>query len=421
VHPRLVIALFLLVMATSAAMGMATGKADDPCWNATIRGTQGNDVLRGSAGRDVIAGGAGNDVLIGGAGDDILCGGSGRDKLRGQAGDDALFGGDDERFLIDTEAYEWAGDSLAGGPGDDILDGGYDQQRGDLGEMGSTDRITFVGSRAGVNVDLLDGTATGQGHDTIRGPMHSVTGTRHDDTLLGTNGPDEFESSAGADRVDGRGGDDFISDSNSAATTPKPHDELGTTNTLIGGPGNDFIQSGSGDDDIRGGPGDDNLNAAYGVDRLTGGPGDDQLIDMIDTQSGHRLDGGPGNDTLGEVMLYTPADLKAQDAQTDSVGTIDLTAETLTSSIDGFPIRVPLISVENASAGWGTWTMVGTDGPNELIASDEKHPIRMFGRGGNDDLMGSFEHDLLDGGAGHDTALWTAGHDEKISIEKVRR
>jgi len=369
----------------------------------------------------VIAGREGNDILIGGAGDDVLCGGPGRDRLRGQAGDDALFGGDDERFLVDTDAYEWSGDSLAGGPGDDVLDGGYDKQRADLGELGSTDRITFAGSQTGVKVDLTAGTASGEGVDVIRAPMHSVTGTRHDDVLLGTNGADEFESSAGADRVDGRGGDDFISDSNSTATTPKPHDVPGSRNILIGGPGDDQIQTGTGDDTVRGGPGNDNINSDYGVDRLFGGPGDDQLIDMIDVRPGHRIDGGPGRDTLGDAMFYTPADIRTHDVQTDSVGTVDLAGGQLITTINGVPVHVPLIGVENASITWGTWTMIGTDGPNEFIAGDVKHPIRIIAGGGNDRMMGSFKHDVLDGGAGRDTDLWTPGSDQRTSIEKVIR
>jgi Ca2+-binding RTX toxin-like protein len=417
----LVVTLFVLVVGTSAGAGLAAGAVRDPCWNPTISGTHGNDVLRGTPGRDVIAGRDGNDVLIGGAGDDVLCGGPGHDKLRGQAGNDVLMGGDDQREAADTEYYEWNGDVLSGGPGDDVLDPGFDQLRHDLGETGIPDRITFVGSASGVVVDVPQGRATGEGRDTIVGPVHDVTGTRHDDVLLGTDAADEFESGAGSDRVEGRGGDDFISDSNSTTTTPKPRDQLGTANVLIGGPGDDSIQCDTGDDDIRGGPGDDNLNGGYGVDRISGGPGDDQLIDMIDARPGHSMNGGPGTDTLGEYMLYVPADVKRHDAQTDTVGTIDLADGSMTTSINGVPVRVPVVSIENASSGWGTWTMIGTDGSNELIAGDEKHPVRIIAGGGDDQMMGSFKHDVLDGGAGRDTDLWTSGRDQRISIEKVRR
>jgi len=418
VRPRLILGLFLLVTAISAAAGFTTSVSQDPCWNPTIVGTHGNDVLRGTPGPDVIAGHEGNDLLIGGAGNDVLCGGPGTDKLRGQAGDDALHGGDDDRYVVDTEAYEWTGDALSGGPGDDLLDGGYDDHDG---EPGMGDRITYVGSATGVTVDLIKGRATGEGNDSIVSPIQDVTGTRHDDVLLGTNDADQIESGAGSDRVDGRGGDDFISDSNSGTTTPKPRDEIGTANILIGGTGDDQIQCDTGDDDIRGGSGNDNLIGGYGVDRIVGGSGDDQLNDYIDSQTDQRLDGGPGTDTLGEVLLYRRSDVAQHGGRADSTGTIDLARGSLTSAIDGAPVRVALVSIENASSPWGSWTMIGTDGPNEFITGDEKRPVRIFAGGGNDQMMGSFKHDVLDGGPGRDTDLWSPGKDERISIEKVRR
>jgi len=420
VHPRLVLGLFLLVTAASAAAGLAASVAADPCWNATIRGTAGNDVLRGTPHRDVIAGGFGNDVLIGGAGDDLLCGGPGSDKLRGQTGDDVLLGGADERVIVDTEAYEWHGDALSGGPGDDVLDGGSDKSRQGLG---TTDRITYVGSATGVTVDLLKGRASGEGEDTIRGPIHDVTGSRYDDVFRGTNDADHFDGSAGSDWADGRGGADWLGDS--ASTLPNgphtPHDELGSKNVLIGGAGNDEIFGGAGDDDIRGGTGDDNLGGDYGVDRISGGTGDDQVGDWFGAQPGARIDGGPGTDTLADVMFYVPSDIPEKGGRSDSAGTVDLAGETITSSVDGVSVRIPLGGIENASSGWGTWTMIGTDGPNELIAGDEKHPVRIIAGGGDDQMMGSFKHDLLDGGAGKDTDLWSPGKDERISIEKIRR
>lgn len=420
-HPRLVIAAFALVVATSAAAGLAAGASEDPCWNATFRGGSGNDVLRGTPQGDIIAGGGGNDVLIGGSGDDVLCGGPGHDKLRGQAGNDALYGGDDEREVADTEYYEWNGDVLSGGPGDDLLDVGLDQKRHDLGETGIADRITFVGSANGVTVDLLKGTATGEGHDTIAGGVHVITGTRHDDVLLGTNRADELNSGVGSDHLDGRGGNDMVTDSNATTSNGEAQDALGTKNTLIGGPGDDELYAGSGDDVLRGGPGNDNLSGGFGVDQLTAGPGNDQVGDYLDARAGARLDGGPGTDTLSEFFLYGPEYLHTKDVRTVGTGTIDLGAGLISSSVDGVAVNVPLISVENGTTAYGQWTLIGSDGPNELIPFDQEQPVRVYAGGGDDQLMGSFKHDVLDGGAGHDTDLWSPGKDERISIEKVQR
>ncbi len=56
--------------------------------------------------------------------------------------------------------------------------------------------------------------------------------------------------------------------------------------TLRGGPGNDRLRSGGGNDKLVGGPGNDLLRGHLGDDALFGGPGAD------------RLSGGPGDDSL---------------------------------------------------------------------------------------------------------------------------
>src|SRR5262249_48347992 len=55
---------------------------------ATLVGTENDDILIGTDGPDVIAGLGGNDVISGLGGDDIICGGEGNDRLKGGAGKD---------------------------------------------------------------------------------------------------------------------------------------------------------------------------------------------------------------------------------------------------------------------------------------------------------------------------------------------
>lgn len=54
--------------------------------DATIVGTNGNDVLVGTDGDDVIWAGPGKDIVFGMGGDDIICGGDDPDLLFGGAG-----------------------------------------------------------------------------------------------------------------------------------------------------------------------------------------------------------------------------------------------------------------------------------------------------------------------------------------------
>jgi Ca2+-binding RTX toxin-like protein len=79
--------------------------------NATIVGTDGNDVRTASPGKDVIAGLGGSDTLSGLAGNDVICGGAGKDNLMGGKGKDSLLG-------------QKGKDALKGGPGRDLCKGG---------------------------------------------------------------------------------------------------------------------------------------------------------------------------------------------------------------------------------------------------------------------------------------------------------
>jgi Ca2+-binding RTX toxin-like protein len=106
--------------------------------NATITGTERDDVLTGTEGRDVIAafggddqisGLGGNDLICGDAGDDNVSGGTGKDKLSGQQGKDLLRGqrGKDVlRGQAGKDKLRGGGgkDKLRGGKGKDVCNGG---------------------------------------------------------------------------------------------------------------------------------------------------------------------------------------------------------------------------------------------------------------------------------------------------------
>jgi len=63
--------------------------------------------------------------------------------------------------------------------------------------------------------------------------------------------------------------------------------------TLRGGPGDDVLVGGGGDDKLLGGPGDDALTGRGGDDALYGGPGNDRLFGGSDVDT---CNGGPGRD-----------------------------------------------------------------------------------------------------------------------------
>jgi len=164
--------------------------------------------------------GDGNDVITGGSLNDTIYGDSGNDIIHGGAGNDRLFG-------------SGGSDTISGGPGDDYMDGGS-----------STDTVDYSASAAAVTVNLLLGTATGEGNDTLLN-FENVTGSGLDDTITGSTG----------------------------------------NNVLLGGAGNDTLHGGDGNDTLTGGS---------GLDQLFGDAGNDTLK----WDSADKLDGGTGFDTV---------------------------------------------------------------------------------------------------------------------------
>src|SRR5204862_218468 len=128
---------------------------------ATIVGTRGADTLRGTAGKDVIAGLRGADVIRGLGGVDIACGGRGDDVLAGGAGDDTLIG------------RGGGFDMLSGQGGDDVLRGGRGFDLADYFDANLDEGLSIAHP---ITVDLVAGTATGQGSDTLRG-IDGATGS----------------------------------------------------------------------------------------------------------------------------------------------------------------------------------------------------------------------------------------------------
>ena len=82
----------------------------------------------------------------------------------------------------------------------------------------------------------------------------TISGTIHDDRLVGTPGPDVICGLGGNDSIQGFAGND----------------------RLVGGPGDDTLDGGAGKDTLQGGAGNDVLKAKDGArDVVDGGPGTD--------------------------------------------------------------------------------------------------------------------------------------------------
>lgn len=304
----------------------------------------------------------------------IIAGTADPDWLVGTAEADTIYGNE-------------GGDTLIGGAGNDTLDGGAD------GQMGDT--VRYDDGPAGVTVNLLAGTAIDNwgDTDTLIGIEH-VTGSGHDDTLIGSAGSNWFRPGAGDDAVYGNGGDDVVMyEGDIAAVTADL--QAGTaagadigTDTLDGIRN---LHTGQGDDIIRMSDTGGYVFARGGDDTITGGAGDDTVY----AGSGNdRVDGGAGHDSVNYFDDYD--DVSGRDATGLGV-TVDLATG---AAIDNWGDIDTLIAIENVTGSRYDDTIAGDAGDNNLWGND-----------GNDTVSGGDGRDWLDGGAGNDNLQGGAGDD----------
>jgi len=225
-------------------------------FGVTILGRTGNDRLSGSAGTDTLDGGRGKDTVDYSAEGAIAVSGLPGGSVTTQDGADTLasienvIGSPQDDIIIGSGVVN----ELRGGAGDDTIAGleGADELYGGPGR----DTVDFVATERGVIVDLKEGTATGEGADTLKG-FEIVSGSNFGDVLNG---------SGGGDTLIGRGGNDVING-------------LDGADRASGGKGSDSIFGGKGPDELYGGPGNDLLDGGAGTnDRCRGNQGADSLV-----------------------------------------------------------------------------------------------------------------------------------------------
>ena len=254
---------------------------------------------------------------------ETLTGTNGNDAIYGYGGDDALYG-----FGNGPTGPYYGWETLVGGEGADRLYGG-----------GGHDLAEYWDSTVGVTVNLATGTGSG---GTAEGDLlysiELVTGSGHDDILIGSevfnslyggNGNDLLRGTGGIDYLSGDGlfgdaGDDtleagggpdylhggagydtvlysasqhrvFVSlDNNIGAYGDAEGDEYIFIENITGSAFGDDLWGHNGDNVLNGGDGNDSLKGLGGEDTLHGENGDD----FLDGGTGYDvMIGGPGNDT----------------------------------------------------------------------------------------------------------------------------
>ena len=262
--------------------------------SATIVGSAGSDRLVGTRRVDVIVSLGDDDEIHGRGGADIICSGGGNDTVYAGGNDDRVkAGGGSDTVIAGSEANLLASgeDLLEGGPGDDILIGGpgADWMRGGdgvdalLGLTGSDhydgggglDIAAFMVSQYAVVVDLAEGSATGEGEDSLTG-IEAVVGSAYRDALIGDSEVNFLWGYGEDDLIDGGGGNDFAlfglsevgiwADLSQGFAIGEGDDDLVSIenvvgsehdDTLIGDASANYLSGEGGTDEVRGGGGDD--------------------------------------------------------------------------------------------------------------------------------------------------------------------
>lgn len=183
-------------------------------------------------GIDNVSGGRGDDVLVAGDRSSSLSGGGGSDLLVGGPADDGLvgdgaYGGVDGN---DTLLGGGGNDMILGGPGGDVIRGGPGMDTMGWPHVGTGVRVT-LDDRPGDGVPGED--------DDVGSDVELLDGTRYDDVIVGSDGPQHLRGGDGDDRLDGGGGNDWLEGG------------PGNRNVLTGGGGVDRIDSIGAQDTIR--------------------------------------------------------------------------------------------------------------------------------------------------------------------------
>ena len=346
----------------SLVTGRATGEGTDSFTSfQTISGSEFGDTLTGDYAVNFFFGNGGNDQILGGppqSGDsidqtDIIAGGDGDDVIDGGDGFDMVSyqdrpdneNGTSFGVTVDLPSHSASGfgtdaldriEAVWGSPQDDVIMG--DGQDNFLVPAQGDDEVTggggddyaifwFAGqstpSFTGVTANLANGTATGEGNDTlgdgIEGLFGSIAGNDH---LTGDDGPNLISGDAGDDVLNGGLGDDYISggfgndvmdggggtyDLIDFSLAPGPVTASLASGTATGDGTDTFTNAealfGSSYNDTL--TGDANANflfAWFGDDTANGGEGDDQ----IDAGPGADVaDGGAGTNLCAEAEQFT--------------------------------------------------------------------------------------------------------------------
>ncbi len=360
-------------------------------FDTTLLGQEGNDVLIGGSGNDDLRGFTGTDYLVGGFGNDILDGGLGNtNTLQGGAGND-------------TYNVFVAGDSIV-----EFANEGFDRISTQLTvftlpthveelRFSSATPVVGIGSAGddfiygGAGADELFGR---DGNDNLYGSDPFALNHGAANTMLGGTGSDNYWVYTAGDSIVELFGEgyDTVTTNLGSFVLPQNVETLifrGTGSFVgLGNELNNFIEGGSGSDQLFGFGGDDNLwggsqNNPDVPNTMIGGTGNDQYQVFV---AGDTIIELPGEGDSDRVVSYLPVFV--------------------------LPANVEYLNY----SGTESFTGIGNDGAYNEIAGGTGADT-LVGLGGNDTLRGGTgAANTLLGGTGDDFYVVEAIGDSVIEL-----
>jgi len=341
-----------------------------------ITGNSGNNILDGKAGADTMSGGAGNDTYyVENSGDTVseTSAGDGTDTVISTIS--YVLGQYLENLtLIGSAAINGTGNERAnviiGNGASNIIDGGAGSDK--LDGAGGIDTISYATAATGVTVDISQKSGigtTGGDTDTLLN-FENITGSAHDDTLIGNSLANVINGGAGADAMTGGAGNDtyYVDDIHDTVSEVSAKDGTDTVISTVDFTLGNFVENltlaGAGSVNATGNALNNILIGNTGYNRLDGGAGAD------------TMKGGAGNDTY----------------VVDNAG--DKLTENLNEGTDTVEASV-------------TWTL----GKNfENLTLTGSAAINGTGNELSNAITGNAANNTLKGGAGADTFVFLGAH-----------
>jgi len=246
--------------------GTATGDGADTLIAVnSVFGSPSDALFLGSAGSDIVWGGAGNDTIRGRGSEDFIAGGPGNDILDG--GSSSLDATAPTLLLYNLSSI------IPGSPSGPTR---VDLAAGTVGADGFGGQDTITGVEHVYGTDFSDVLRGDPGPDILEG----LAGN---DALSGGGGNDVIWGGDGSDTVDfGRATKPLTVDLRDGTATGQGVDSLSSIEIVLGGPNGDVIRGASLDERLVGRGGDDLLIGRRGADTLLGGSGADTLVGGLD-------------------------------------------------------------------------------------------------------------------------------------------